>query len=643
MEQLNKKSLKKLPPHDIEAEQAVLGALLIDCTRLPDVLEIIQLDDFYRPSHHAIFEMIHTVITHHGQIDLLLLKAEADRRNFEDLAYLAALVDVVPSAANVTHHAQIVKEKAQKRRLLNQCILTACEIYDDQAPFDEYFSKLTEGISTFSNERAEWVRTVGGVPKGINERHYVKQLESLGFRAIMFNNALTFGKIQEQIVEEVQFFKSICFTLKNELKNIYEDEHPSLWELLLKENKFDYKVLTSLQVVEQEEFLADSLNACHLYFQNGVVTITPDTVNFAPYDQLTSYVWKDAITPYPYQGRFFPECVLDLEEEQKSERHSDFERFIRLVSCQEIDGHFVDNKLPFEHGIAHLCWHHNDVLNQKAVILIDNDPSYFSDGRRGKRIFMDALRYVRSNGTPDGVVIKEDGKSFSGQFKFQRVKPNTKILIVDDVDDETVNFKQFYSAITDGLVKEGKGLQRFAFTPESSPKIAFTTNRPFFSVDHSSMDRMIILPMTDYFTRDGNKPIQVFGHRLYYDWDPPEWARFHDYIIRIIQEEMRHDPMMVPEPDLAVFNANRLLLELPEAFTGYLDQLKNDHDYEKTTVLTDLEELGFTFKHRGRDSFKTMLEKYCRLRGRQLFKNTRDGRYVTNSKEYLRFQPDLFT
>ena len=254
---------------------------------------------------------------------------------------------------------------------------------------------------------------------------------------------------------------------------------------------------------------------------------------------------------------------------------------------------------------------------------------------------MDALRYIRSNGSPEGVVIKEDGKAFGGTFKFQRVKPNTKVLIVDDVDDETVNFKDFYSAITDGLVKEGKGMTRFAFTPETSPKMVFTTNRPFFGMDRSSTDRLLILPMTDFFTKENQKPAQVFGHRLFYDWDSAEWARFHDYMICIIQEAMRRDPLALPEPDLSIFNANRILLELPEALVAFFDRLKDDTDYEKSVMLEDLEAAGFIFKKQG--EFKQILEKYGRLRGRIVHKNTKDGRYKRNNIEYIRLVRTLWT
>lgn len=638
---LTKKSLEKLPPHDLDAERAVLGALILDLQMLPNVLPIIEPEDFYRDTHSIIFNLLCRLYMDYEQIDLQILRNEAGKIGFTDVAFLVSLCDEVPTAANVEYHAQIVRQKSRKRRLLEKCIETATRLYEDNQNFSEIYQYHTEDLHMLPYEPVHWVQTEHGQPKKIIERNYLTMLQDLGFSGVMFNGTLQFVQHTHHIVEETQFYKNICLTLKHALKDQFEAHHPTLWELLLKENKFDYKVMTGLNLIHQEQFLKDGKAHCHLYFQNGMVTVRPENVTFAPYQKLQKYVWKEAISPHSYYGRHAQECCLNLKDEEKTERKADFERFIHHISCQYIDGHYVDNQDVFEYGLAFLYWHYNDVLNQRSVVLIDNDPTDFSDGRRGKKIFMDAIRFTRSNGTADGAFIKEDGKAFGGTFKFQRVKPNTKVLVIDDVDDEQISFHQFYSAVTDGLVKEGKGLTRFAFTPETSPKIAFTTNKPFFSVDRSSMDRLILLPMTDFFAKEGQKPVQVFGRRLFYDWDTQEWARFHDYLIRIIQQAIQTDPLQIPEPDLFVFNASRLLLELPEAMIGFLDRLQDDTDYAREELLTQLEtEYGIAFKKRG--EWKHKLELYARLRGRYLYKNTKDGRYKKNNIEYIRFEPDLF-
>lgn len=643
-----KQSLEKLPPFNLDAERAILGAILLDNSALFSALDIFQPSDFYREAHQKIFYAMMQVNARGEAIDLIVLRDELERSKLLDdiggPAYLVTLVDIVPTAANIAYHAKIVHEKARLRRVQNACLSIAYKIYDDSnATSHEFLTTLAEELDALRTDaETPWAITSNGKPVAIMQREYIRYIERLGFRATIFNRSLIFAKIERgRLIKEVEWVKNLCYSLKRALRDVYEQEHPLLWELLLKEHRFDYHVMTSLQAVQQSEFITDDATHCHLFFQNGCVTITPETVTFTPYEELQGYVWEKAVSPKEYHGYASGSPAYDLAEELKTKRISEFERFISHVANEYVDGHYVNNQEVFEHGLASLCWHYNDVLQQKAVVVIDNDPSYFADGRRGKKILLDALRYIRSNGSTEGVVIKEDGKAFGGQFKFQRVQANTKVLIVDDVDDETVNIKDFYSAITDGLVSEGKGMLRFGFTPETSPKMVFTTNRPFFGMDRSSTDRLLILPMTDFFTREHQKPAHVFGHRLFYDWDTAEWARFQDYMICIIQEAMRRDPLHLPEPDLSIFNANRILMEMPDMLVAFFDRLKDDTDYEKSTLLEDLRDAGFEMKKQG--EFKQTLEKYCRLRGRVLHKNTKDGRYKKNNIEYIRLVRTLWT
>ena len=134
-EQITKKSLEKLPPFNLDAEQAVLGAILLDNNAIFKALEIFHPSDFYRPSHQKIFQAMLSLNERGDVIDLLLLRDELERRgDLEHIggpAYLVSLVDVVPTAANIEFHVRIVHEKAIARRLLNSSIEIATRCYDD--------------------------------------------------------------------------------------------------------------------------------------------------------------------------------------------------------------------------------------------------------------------------------------------------------------------------------------------------------------------------------------------------------------------------------------------------------------------------------------------------------------------------------
>ncbi len=159
MEKLAKKSLEKLPPHNIEAEQAVLGAILLNSAAILKALEIFNAEDFYRKSHEKIFNAMDEIIKRNDVVDLLLLRDELERRKELDEiggpAYLAALVDQVPTAANIEFHARIVHEKAIARNLLNVSIDIATRCYDDAEDVDILLGDAEQHIFSISEGKVK--------------------------------------------------------------------------------------------------------------------------------------------------------------------------------------------------------------------------------------------------------------------------------------------------------------------------------------------------------------------------------------------------------------------------------------------------------------------------------------------------------
>ena len=150
MEKITKKSLEKLPPHNLEAEQAILGAILLDSTAIHKTLEIFNPEDFYRKNHEKIFNAMLELTDRDDIVDLLLLRDELERHKELDEvggpAYLAALVDQVPTAANVEFHARIVHEKAIARNLLNASIEIATRCYDDSEDVNDILGDAEQYI-----------------------------------------------------------------------------------------------------------------------------------------------------------------------------------------------------------------------------------------------------------------------------------------------------------------------------------------------------------------------------------------------------------------------------------------------------------------------------------------------------------------
>ena len=114
--------LSKIPPHDIQAEQAVLGSMLLDKDAVVSAIEVLKEDSFYREDNKAIFAAILSLYSKNEPIDLITVKAELiENGNFErvgGLEYLAALPEKVPTTTNVERYIKIVEEKAMTRNLI---------------------------------------------------------------------------------------------------------------------------------------------------------------------------------------------------------------------------------------------------------------------------------------------------------------------------------------------------------------------------------------------------------------------------------------------------------------------------------------------------------------------------------------------
>lgn len=115
--------LKMVPPNNIEAEQAVLGSMLLKRSALSDAIELLRADDFYRDAHRIVFETMRQLSDDNIPVDIVTLSERLAKENLLEKAggpaFVAGLANAVPSASNVTYYANIVREKADLRNLIN--------------------------------------------------------------------------------------------------------------------------------------------------------------------------------------------------------------------------------------------------------------------------------------------------------------------------------------------------------------------------------------------------------------------------------------------------------------------------------------------------------------------------------------------
>jgi replicative DNA helicase len=111
------------PPQSIEAEQSVLGGVLLDNSALDQILDVVREEDFYRDAHRKIFATMVDMSDKDEAIDYLTLQERLKQRgHLEEVGgagYISTLTDVIPTSANVGHYAAIVRDKAIARRLIH--------------------------------------------------------------------------------------------------------------------------------------------------------------------------------------------------------------------------------------------------------------------------------------------------------------------------------------------------------------------------------------------------------------------------------------------------------------------------------------------------------------------------------------------
>ncbi|CEM60894.1 replicative DNA helicase [Treponema phagedenis] len=145
----------KIPPHNIEAEQAVLGALLLDSNVLGTVIELLTTESFYSIHHQKIFQAIIDLSNQGQQIDILVLTDYLRTQNILDSvgggAYIASLTDLVPTTANVEYYSKIVADAAIRRALLRVSHTISAKAYDETSGSGSIIESAQKEIYDLTN------------------------------------------------------------------------------------------------------------------------------------------------------------------------------------------------------------------------------------------------------------------------------------------------------------------------------------------------------------------------------------------------------------------------------------------------------------------------------------------------------------
>jgi replicative DNA helicase len=147
----------KLPPQNIEAEQSILGGVLIENDALNTVVEFLEDGDFYREAHQKIFDCMISLSEKGEPLDLITLTNELRKKQeLEEIggaSYLAGLVDSVPTAANIAYYAKIVKEKSILRKLISTATEIVTQSYQEGKDLEDFLDEAEQSIFRISENR----------------------------------------------------------------------------------------------------------------------------------------------------------------------------------------------------------------------------------------------------------------------------------------------------------------------------------------------------------------------------------------------------------------------------------------------------------------------------------------------------------
>jgi replicative DNA helicase len=148
---------QRLPPQSLEAEVSVLGGVLLENEALNRVLELVNEGDFYREAHRQIFAALLHLYERNEPADLITLsEALKNRAVLEEVGgveYLNYLVNSVPTAANISYYAKIIKEKSILRKLINRATEIISQGYGNSSDVDEFLDRAERMIFEISEDR----------------------------------------------------------------------------------------------------------------------------------------------------------------------------------------------------------------------------------------------------------------------------------------------------------------------------------------------------------------------------------------------------------------------------------------------------------------------------------------------------------
>jgi hypothetical protein len=338
------------------------------------------------------------------------------------------------------------------------------------------------------------------------------------------------------------------------------------------------------------DFLKDDKHTSYFPFKNGVVVVTKDKVELKSYGELRKCIWKSQVIDFN----------ISVDEEIQA---SDIEyyKFIEKICADDMERVLYALSL-----IGYMLHKYKDPSRPYAVILAEETDNEQTGGGTGKGIFVKALSYILNT-------VRVDGKNFKldKSFAFQRVDLDTRILAIEDTR-RNVDFEGFYSIITEGVTVEKKNKDELFIPYADSPKVMFTTNYTIPNSGNHAKRRQRVLEFAPTFSSTYT-PEDLFGHKLFDDWDLHEWNRFYNLLFMCVSGYLGSGLKVMEKSESLI--RKQIKVQFGDEFYDYIIGLDRDGMVIKLEQLYNdfLGMSGFDKKEYSNKRFVKAIEESCTL------------------------------
>ena len=372
-----------------------------------------------------------------------------------------------------------------------------------------------------------------------------------------------------------------------------------------------------------DAFVRDTKKSAYFYFTNCWVEVTSAGISAKPYAELPGRIWASQrvtrnFTPYNVVQPLTGLSLADFGVFGK------YLSFITATDATRLDA--------LASALGYLLHRHKSRTECYAVILCDEAITRGgAAGRTGKGLLVQGLQKLRT-------VVTHDGKNFdiTRQFAFQRVRHDTDLIVLDDLDAKKLPFDKLFSIITTGMEVEQKGGQQQYIDFHDAPKLLINTNDTLVGEGASHDGRKIEIEVASYFSAT-HTPRDEFGHELFEEWDESEWTLFDNLLLRCTQRYLAGGVRKAAPINL---NRRKLLQKTAEEFVEFMDaELTLGHWYPRRLLWNQFrEECGFDEKMCSLRRFNGWLKDYAHYMDLVIDEQRDNGHFVANRDMNVRFQ-----